>query len=362
MKKIYFWATVVFTSTFLFSCKKSDNSNDNNSNPLYAPTDSLHVSISTNTIENNTFDYAEVTVKNDNGLDITSTCTLLLNNGNTVINSKFVPSSTGTYQIKASRGSTPSNLATLNVLPNTTASPFTQKILVEDCTGAWCGYCPRVAFLLEDYKATHPNCITMAVHGGSSGVDPFKFQYFTSFNSHFSIAGYPTGIVNRNFEWSEEYSELDAALDKWAPLGISIESAINGNNITGTAKVKFNVSSVKPMKIVVAIVENGLVYPQTNYYAPTYGGDPITNFVHNGVLRKTATDLFGNVIPLSAEIKNNVWEFPFSFPFSGNTYSGTYNINPANCAIVAFVMDGSAAELGTYNVQYASAGTSVGFE
>lgn len=346
---------IISSSLFLLnSCGKSDSGGNNSS------ADSIFVSLSSPTVEYNGFDYVTVTVKDRSGNDITNSCSLL-SNGNTAISSKFTPSAMGTYNITAKKGSAPSNMVTLSTT-STSPSPFTQKILVEDCTGAWCGYCPRVAFLLEDYKATHPNCITLAVHGGSSGTDPFKFQYYPNFNSHFSIAGYPTGILNRRYEWSEEYSELDAALEKWAPLGISIESALNGSNITGTAKVKFNVSTVKPMKIVVALVENGLVYPQTNYYSPTYGGDPIVDFVHNGVLRKTATDLFGDVVPLSSQTKNNIYELPFSIPMNGNTYSGTFNANPANCAIIAFVMDGSAAELGTYNVQYAPVGTTVGFD
>jgi hypothetical protein len=340
---------------FMNSCSKGDSSGGTNNSA-----DSIFVSLSSPTVEYNEFDYVTVSVKDRAGNDITSSCSLL-SNSNTAISSKFTPSSMGTYNISAKKGASPSNTVTLKTTA-ASPSPFSQKILVEDCTGAWCGYCPRVAFLLEDYKATHPNCISLAVHGGSSGTDPYKFQFYPNFNTHFQIQGYPTGILNRTSEWSEDPVDLDAALEKWAPLGISISSAVNGSNITGSAKVKFNVSTVKPMKIVIALVENGLVYPQTNYYSPTYGGNPINNFVHNCVLRKTSTDLFGDAIPVSAETKNNIWELPFSFPMTGNTYTDTYSVNPANCAIIAFVMDGSTAELGTYNVQYAPVGNTVDFD
>ena len=128
------------------------------------------------------------------------------------------------------------------------------------------------------------------------------------------------------------------------------------------------------MKIVVALVENGLVYPQTNYYSPQYGVQPylyggvspVTNFVHNGVLRKTATDLFGDAIPVASIAKDNVYELPFSFSNTGTIYGGSsYTAVAANCGIVAFVVDGSAMGTtngGVYNVQYADAGTTKNFD
>lgn len=343
------------------SCKKNTTTDTGNAG------DSIHVSLSTSTVEYNNFDYVVITVTDKAGNDITSSCSLLLNN-NTAINSKYVPTGLGNFNIKAKKGTNPSDVKLLSVVAKS-GSPFTQKILVEDCTGAWCGYCTRVAYDLETYKATHPNCISMAVHGGG-GTDPFKFQYYTTYNSHFNVAGYPTAIINRKTEWSEDPAELDAALQNWAPLGIAITSAVSGTNVTGTVKVKFNVNTEKSMKIVIALVENGLVYPQTNYYSPQYGAtpylyggvSPINNFVHNGVLRRTSTDLFGDAIPKLNQVKNNIYEVPFTMALSGLASGGTFTAVPANCAIVAFVVDGSTTIGTAYNTQYAAVGTTQNFD
>ncbi len=368
MKKIILSSILLVGMTAFFtSCKKSNNVTPVGNCPN---TDSLYIFLSTSSIENNGFDYVNITVKDQSGNDMTSSCTLLLNNSQ-AITSSFVPASAGTFSISAITQSCniPSQQKTVTVTA-AGASPFTQKILCEDFTGAWCGYCPRVAYALEQYKSTHPNCISLAVHGGG-GTDPYKFQYYSSFMNKYGATGFPTVLLNRKkqpdytYGWSEDPADLDNALQAWAPLGLGITSTVNGNTVSGTAKVKFNVTTSRALKIVVALVENGLVYPQTNYYSAQYGAtpylyggvSPINNFVHNNVLRRTATDLYGDAIPTSDAVKNNVWEFPFTMSLSGNTVGGTYNAVAANCAIIAFVVDGATGSpKGILNVQYANVG------
>jgi hypothetical protein len=207
-----------------------------------------------------------------------------------------------------------------------------------------------------------------------------KYQYYPNFNSKFAVNGYPTAIFNRKkqsdgtYGWSEDQADLDLALTKWAPLGLAINSTVSGTNITGSVKVKFNVTTEKSMKLVIALVENGLVYPQTNYYSPQYGAtpylyggvSPVPDFVHNGVLRKTSTDLFGDDIPVTAQTKNGTYELPFSIPVTGTVYGGaSYTAVPTKCAIVAFVVDGSTGtttNAGVYNVQYAAVGSTKDFD
>ncbi|MFY7965681.1 MAG: Omp28-related outer membrane protein [Chitinophagaceae bacterium] len=358
MKKIFvFGFAFLSLMALMTSCKKNDTSGGGAS----TTTDSLHVFLSSPTCEYNGFDFVTVTVKDQNGNDITSTTDIYANDN--YISSKFIPTGTGTYYIKAKKGTIPSDTKEC-VATAPSASPFSQKILLEDCTGAWCGYCPRVANSLDNYKASRPNCIVLGVHGGG-GTDPYKYQYYTTFNSYFNVSGYPSAILNRKSTWNESTSVLNAELNKWAPLGLAIESSLGATSITGKAKVKFNVTTDRPMKIVIALVESGLVYPQVNYYSPSagatpylYGGaNPITGFVHNNVLRKASTDIFGDAIPVTAQVKNGEWELPFSFGLTGSTATGTtYTVVGSNCSIVAFVVDASVAKKGTYNVQYAPVG------
>lgn len=365
MKKLIFSGLFSFlTMLFITSCSKSDNGTGGGGTTV---ADTLRITLSNSTVEFNGFDYTSITVKDKTGADVTSTSDIYANNN--LITNKFVPTGTGTFLITAKKGTIPSDSKVLNVIA-ASASPFSKKIIVEDVTGAWCGFCPRVAYSLENYKATKPNCIVIGMHGGG-GTDPYKYQYYTNLNTAFSVTGYPTAIVNRKFKWTESTTELNSELSKYAPLGLAITSTTDGVNATGKVQVKFNVNTDQPMKIVIALVENGLVYPQVNYYSPSggytpylYGGaNPINNFVHNGVMRRASTDIFGDVIPTTAQTKNNIWELNYSIPLSGTTSSGTsFTANSSNSAIVAFVMDGSAAQKGVYNAQTTNVGTNKNFD
>lgn len=352
------------TILFVTSCSKSDNGSGT---PGTNVADTLRITLSSATVEFNGFDYVTITVKDKTGTDVTSSSEIHANG--ILVSSKFVPTGTGTYNITAKKGSTPSESKPLNVI-GASLSPFSKKIIVEDVTGAWCGFCTRVAYKLETYKAAKPNCIVIGIHGGG-GTDPYKYQYYTNFNTAFNVTGYPTAILNRRVKWGESNSELDAELNKYAPLGLAIESSINGTNVTGKVKVKFNVTTDQSMKIVVALVENGLVYPQVNYYSPSggytpyyYGGaNPVSNFVHDGVMRRAATDIFGDAIPSSAQTKNNIWEFNYSIPLSGTTSSGTsYTANSSKSAIVAYVIDGTSAQKGVHNAQTVAVGSNKNFD
>jgi hypothetical protein len=377
MKKYFFpQILLVFVLVgFISSCKKSSpdgnngNNNGSNNGSDCTNTDSLYVRISVNSVVKNGFDRVLITVFDCTGADITNSCNIKANNTYSVTSNYLPTLAPGTYTITATHKfcTAPSTSVTLQVIP----SPYKKKIIVEDCTGAWCGFCPRLSDKLEKYKSTHPDCIVTAVHGGG-GDDIMKFQYYNSYNAQFGVGGYPTVIINRkkynlSYDWNEQTSVLDNALKEPAPLGISISSHLNGSNVEGTVKVKFGVTTTSTMKLVINYIENGIIYPQVNYYSSQYGYtpylyggiSPINNFSHNGVLRRTATSLFGDLIPTSI-VTDGIYELPFTIPISGSTSGGTYTSVPTNSAIVAFVVDGaSGSPAGIYNVQYAPVGQTV---
>ena len=91
------------------------------------------------------------------------------------------------------------------------------------------------------------------------------------------------------------------------------------------------------------------------------------NFNEKYCFRATTTDAFGDSIPVAATYKNNVYTLPFTFNLSGvNAYNAAYTLKPANCRIVAYVLDGSTAiwssTKGVLNVQYAAVGAAQPFD
>ena len=91
------------------------------------------------------------------------------------------------------------------------------------------------------------------------------------------------------------------------------------------------------MKVIIYLVEDGLVYNQVNYMnndssSPWYQtGNPIVGFEHNNVLRKAFTDIFGDAIPNGNAGGEYTQTFTLEMPSSV--------VNENELQIIAFVVD-----------------------
>jgi hypothetical protein len=313
----------------------------------------LTLTLSKSSVRADNFDETVITVRDQSGTDVTSSCMFNINN-TTWSTNLYHTKSIGNIPIYATKSGAQSNTVTLTAT-DPGPSPFTQKLYVEDFTGTWCGYCPRVGISLTNYSASHPNSIVVGVHGPSGQGDPYLYVYDAQLRNAFAISSWPTAIINRDYKWNETPSFLDQELTKRAPLGVSLVSTVSGSTINVTAKVKFDVTTTVGMKFILMLVEDGLVYPQTNY-DPAYGPATITNYVHNHVLRTAATDIFGESIPAAQQTIGNTWQKAYSFN------AAPYNIN--NCKIVGVVIfeNSGGSYKGALNVQEVAAGQTKNFD
>lgn len=269
-----------------------------------------------------------LTAKDQNNADITSACKFYVGNVQ-LTNNVWWTMTPGSYSIKAVRSGTESQTISLTVT-DPGPSPFSQKVLVEDYTGTWCGHCPRVGVSLESYLSTHPNAIVIANHGPSN--DPYTFSNHGLLAGYFQVTGYPSAFINRDIKWNENPSQLDQVALQRAPLGISFQTTVNGNSVTGTAKVKYDVNTSVNLKLVLYLLEDGKTYPQVNYGYFNLP-DPITNYVHNNILRRAITDLYGDALTTTNHVKGSTETFNFTVDASG------YDIS--KCKIVGFVVQGN---------------------
>jgi len=236
-------------------------------------------------------------------------------------------------------------------------SEFTQKVLIEDYTGTWCVNCPKAGAAI--HRVVHgangnDRFIPVAIHYRSSEEEMMN-EFSQALVAQFNPNGiFPTVALNRNEAiWADDYlvSNLESKLNRYAPVGLAINSTLTGNLIDLTVQVGFveELTTVNNYKLVVYLVEDGLIYPQHTISTPSI----IEDYVHNDVLRYSFTDTLGDALPNEIAVDHRHTKSFMSIALP-NTIQNTSNIR-----IVAFVVD---ATNNCLNVQMAPVGVDKDFD
>lgn len=167
------------------------------------------------------------------------------------------------------------------VLRNNNNYTAPRRILFEEGTGAWCGYCPEAHLILDEAKATYGDkVIPVSYHFDDSMTTPsgdiFLSNYFSS---------YPDAMLDRkvmlgsNNTW---LTELAARLNGNAPAEISIEMKsfnVQTREISYRVRAKFSDYWYGNLTIGSIITEDKVrgnalanIWSQNNYYSKLYNG------------------------------------------------------------------------------------------
>ncbi len=214
-----------------------------------------------------------------------------------------------------------------------------RKIVIEDYTGTWCGFCPRVAGAITDLHQETEDITVVAIHEtANSFPDPMHFEQVQILKDAFGIQGFPSARIDRTTDWPSPHTLSDvtslAGLD--TNLAIALNSTLTDDQLLVQVNVVYEEGSSPGDKLVLYLVENGILYDQINYYnqdssSPFFDmGDPIPNFEHNEVLRASLSSVLGDPIPSTAALTEYVTSFTFEVP-------SDYVID--NLDIVAMVVD-----------------------
>ncbi|MDO5656348.1 MAG: Omp28-related outer membrane protein [Flavobacteriaceae bacterium] len=252
---------------------------------------------------------------------------------------------------------------------------YTRKVLFEDYTGTWCGYCPGMNNIIQHFTNYSNNVIPVAIHCDS---DPYRYEFQAQLQEAYGTTGLPRAQINRvyPFQFAVENHFTDTCgtnqthyeamiqeyLDQPAPLGIAINSQMNANRIQFQVKVGFVVNQITNAKLVVYLLEDGLIYSQENYFsgngnaACNYSTYPvrIPNYEHNHVLRKAYTHIFGDEIPPQFIANQGIYTQDFNVAIP----SAVENNN--KLSLVAFVLGNDNNEV--INAQYVKVGQSQDFD
>lgn len=237
-----------------------------------------------------------------------------------------------------------------------------KRVMGEEGTGTWCGWCPRGAVYMEEMATAHPDIwVGIAVHNG----DPMVVAaYDTEMGNH--ISGYPSGLIDRQ---SAEVDPTDfgtaytARIAQVTPVEMSI-TGIAYNSVTRV--LDFTVQGVLAgdmngnYRFNAVLTEDNVHgtatgYNQTNYYSSTSNNLPLNGAGHNW-------QTSANPVPAAIMYYDHVARAIMggwlgtagsiaSINTAGSTISKTYTTtlnaawNSATITIVGFIVNQTTGEI-----------------
>lgn len=234
------------------------------------------------------------------------------------------------------------------------ASP--KKVVIEEGTGTWCGWCPRGAVAMEQMYQNHPNdFIGIAVHNG----DPMTV---TEYDNGTNLSGFPGCNVDRalldesvSANLFENYYQQRIGLA--VPAGLSMTVTGSANKTIDVSATFRTVFASANYRLAVVIIEDNVTgtasgYNQTNYYAGGANGAmggfeslpnpvPAASMVYDHVGRALLGGFAGQANSVPTTITDGLtanYTFNYTVPSTSNS---------ANMSAVALLIDNATGEIVT---------------
>ena len=239
--------------------------------------------------------------------------------------------------------------------PLSTSTTFTiyehgfahQMHLLEQFTSTYCTYCPLGISMIQILTSMRDDIAWVGIHGNMNGTDPMRTLQCDSIMSYEGSSSYPSGSFDRSTGWEsndaivtglgyyEQYhqqiaNELSDFYDELAEAPafatVNINSTFDAETrqavitIDGELTPDFDEMLGADSKLTVYITEDGITSRQLNQ------GTWVSNFVHNGVLRRALNTIKGNDLNRDGNTYKNV--FTYTIPTAWNA---------ENLNIVAFI-------------------------
>lgn len=256
---------------------------------------------------------------NESGESLNDIATFFVNE-TAIDGSVFTSAEAGDFQVYATYQDGGSEVTT--EVQNFSVITPKRKVVLEDYTGTWCGFCPAVSAAIKAAASQSDDLVVVKIHEtANSSPDPMHFDGMPIFRDAFFTpgAGLPQARIDRTIVWNNPY-EID---DIIAVAGESTNASLSINSVDqdGTLIVEVNIVSLNGLdpgdKLVVYLLEDGILYDQTNYYDSDstsiyFGeGNPMVDYEHNETLRLAISEILGDPVDAVGALQE---------------YSKTYNV------------------------------------
>ncbi|MFA6234320.1 MAG: T9SS type A sorting domain-containing protein [Bacteroidota bacterium] len=193
-----------------------------------------------------------------------------------------------------------------------------KRVLVEEFTGAWCGWCPDGAVQMEKLMQAYPLAIPVAIHAG--GTDAMIIPEGAALATAFTPS-YPMAMIDRMHFAGEAGVPISRTRDAWitrtgeqfteyTPLSVSVTGICDPEAFGGYLDVTVEFSDYAPPAdyrmhcwlVLDAAKGSGRGWDQTNYFSgnasypdhPFFNlPDPVTEYEHQNVPIQVLTGAWG---------------------------------------------------------------------
>ncbi|MDE6552473.1 MAG: thioredoxin family protein [Muribaculaceae bacterium] len=229
---------------------------------------------------------------------------------------------------------------------------FLKKIVAEDATGTWCGWCPGGIEALEYLKKTYPDrAIAIGVHN----EDDMAINEYQKFINEY-VGGFPTVIYNRmisqtpTFPYTQVCDFIDqvaAYLDFPSYAEVSLEGLPGSDEETASVKAstRFAIGTSVPHYLSFVVVEDNVgPYVQQNYFpsqrVPMNGwetkGSAVKTMFNDVARYYNCYPGIANSLPSVVE-SDRVYEYSIDIPLS--------NVKGNDFRVIAMLSNAATGEI-----------------
>jgi len=208
-----------------------------------------------------------------------------------------------------------------------------RKVLLEEFTGTWCGWCPYGADIIKQILTERNDVVVLAYHDsdpmstsdGNQLINIMQPAYPQAAIDRIHFSGQDKIPISRGF-WSSRCAERAQIIPTFSIL---LEAGYNSStrNVNLNVNLKTLADLSGTYRINVVISEDSLNYTQKIYEKPY---DEISPYYHMHVVREMITGTFGEVLNASPLVNNTSIQKNYNFSLNSN-------YNDRLCHIVVFV-------------------------
>ncbi len=223
-----------------------------------------------------------------------------------------------------------------------------RRVLMEYCTGQWCGYCPCGHQIInQNIIPTYPSTVVLSYHGGTSSQDSMKDFHGSEIRTLLAFSLYPNAIFDRTttqLTRSLWMGQMNTCYNTPSYVNLTINSK-QYNSSTRQLTVIVTATALSALtgtfNINFVLTEDSLLKGQS-YYAACGTAGYFYGYVHNHVTRDMINGASGEALNTGGTWGNGV-----SFSKTLNyVIPDTIHVNQSHLAIFVYNAT-SGVSLGT---------------